>query len=134
MSLPGSRSTARPVLLVTLGVAGAALLLAGCGAGQRAPATTSAVPLPPPASTKQAVTQANFGYLWPLSVDHGTLECRSTDQVVFVTPEGKGYALNDKAEAAGMPKIDPLRSEGSQGGNVSLGALLSTGLDLCGKG
>jgi uncharacterized protein DUF2511 len=129
MSLPGSRST-RSLLLAVV----AALALAGCGAGPRNPGSTSAVPLPPPTASRQAVTQANFGYLWPLNVDHGTLECRATDQVVFVAPDAKAYALNDKAEAAGLPKIDPLRTSGSQAADVSLGALLSTGLGLCGKG
>ncbi|HWE91960.1 MAG TPA: DUF2511 domain-containing protein [Pseudonocardiaceae bacterium] len=128
MSLSGSRFAALLGALLA-----AALALTACGAGGRDPASTTAVPLPPPTSSKQAVTQANFGYLWPLNVDHGTLECRGADQVVFVAPDGKGYALNDKAEAAGVPKIDPLRTEGSQGASVSLGALLSAGLGLCGK-
>jgi Protein of unknown function (DUF2511) len=112
----------------------AGLALTACGAGSRDPQSTTAVPLPPPTSNRQPVTQANFGYLWPLNTDKGTLECRGTEQVVFVGPDGKAYALNDKAEAAGVPKIDPLRKEGSEGGQVSLGALLSTGLGLCGKG
>jgi hypothetical protein len=112
----------------------AGLLLTACGGGSRNPQSTTAVPLPPPTSNRQPVTQANFGYLWPLNTDEGTLECRGSGQVVFIGPDGKAYALNDKAEAAGVPKIDPLRKEGGEGGQVSLGALLSTGLGLCGKG
>lgn len=115
------------------GLLGSALVLTACGAGVREPESTTAVPLPPPTSNRQAVTQANFGYLWPLTVERGTLECRGGEQVVFVGTDGKAYALNDKAEAAGVPKIGSLRKEGSQGGQVSLGALLSTGLGLCGK-
>jgi uncharacterized protein DUF2511 len=128
MSLPGSRFRA---LFAT---ACAVVLLAGCGAGQHDPKSTTTVPLPAPTAGNQAVTEANFGYLWPLTVDHGTLECRNRDEVVFVAPDGKSYALNDQAEAAGVPKIDPLQAEGSQGAKISLGALLSTGLGLCEKG
>jgi uncharacterized protein DUF2511 len=116
------------------GLLASALVLAACGSGVRDPQSTTAVPLPPPTSSRQPVAQANFGYLWPLTIDRGTLECRGAEQVVFVGTDGKAYALNDKAEGAGVPKIDPLRKEGSQGGQVSLGALLSTGLGLCGKG
>ncbi|MGW3991872.1 DUF2511 domain-containing protein [Amycolatopsis sp. NPDC004772] len=116
------------------GVLASVLVLTACGAGARDPESTTAVPLPPPTSNRQPVTQANFGYLWPLTVDRGTLECRGADQVVFVGADGKAYALNDKAEEAGVPGIGALRKEGSQGGQVSLGALLSTGLGLCGKG
>lgn len=115
------------------GFLAAAFVLTACGSGTRNPASTSAVPLPPPTSSRQAVTQANFGYLWPLTVDSGTLECHSADQVVFVAPDGKSYALNDKAAAAGVPAIEPLRKEGSTGGKISLGSLLSTGVGLCGK-
>ncbi|WP_157440243.1 DUF2511 domain-containing protein [Actinokineospora inagensis] len=116
-----------------LSAAVAVLVLSGCAAGKSDPTTTSTVPLPPPTGTTQKVSDANFGYLWPLSVNEGTLECRGADEVVFVTSSGDAYALNDKAEAAGVRKIDPLRTEGSQGGDISLGALLSTGLKLCEK-
>jgi len=129
MSRFNTRFFACPVL-----AAATALALAGCGAGQRDPASTSGVPLPQATSTRQAVSEANFGYLWPLTIDQGTLECRGAEQVVFIAPDGKEYALNAKAEEAGVPSIETLRVDGSQGDKTSLGALLSTGLGLCGKG
>nr|ADK32550.1 putative lipoprotein signal peptide-containing protein [Microbispora corallina] len=117
------------------GLLAAALLLAGCTGGGRAdPAHRSPVPLPSPTSSKQDISEANLAYLWPLTVDHGTIECLPSDNAVFVAPDGTTYALNDRAEKAGHPPITPIRAKGSGGGYISLGALLSTTLNLCGKG
>lgn len=114
---------------------GTALLLAGCtGAGRADPAHRTPVPLPSPTSSRQEISEANLAYLWPLTVDHGTIECRPPNAAVFVAPDGKTYALNDQAEDAGHPPITPLRAKGDGGGYISLGALLSTTLQLCGKG
>ncbi len=87
--------------------------------------------MPAPTSARQAVASENFGYLWPLTVDRGELECRPGVQVVFIAPDGKSYALNDKAGAAGIPDIAPLRATGADGDAIGLGALRSTALGLC---
>ncbi|GAA2978647.1 DUF2511 domain-containing protein [Actinokineospora diospyrosa] len=118
---------------VAVAAAVALLALGGCAAGRSDPQTTSTVPLPAPEGSTQRVSEANFGYLWPLTVNEGTVECRNETEVVFITPDGTTYALNEKAESAGAQKIDPLRAEGSQGQEISLGALLSTGIKLCTK-
>nr|2MVO_A Chain A, Putative lipoprotein [Microbispora sp. ATCC PTA-5024]6QFP_A Chain A, Putative lipoprotein [Microbispora sp. ATCC PTA-5024] len=104
------------------------------GGGRADPAHRSPVPLPSPTSNKQDISEANLAYLWPLTVDHGTIECLPSDNAVFVAPDGTTYALNDRAEKAGHPPITPIRAKGSGGGYISLGALLSTTLNLCGKG
>jgi hypothetical protein len=120
---------------VLAGLLVTALLVSGCaGAGRSDPAHRSPVPLPSPTSSRQEISEANLAYLWPLTVDHGTIECRPPSVAVFVTPDGTTYALNRQAEDAGYPPITPLRAKGAGGGYISLGALLSATLGLCGKG
>lgn len=115
-------------------VATAALLLTGCKeAGNARPAHKTPVPLPSPTGTKQQISIKNLGYLWPFTVDHGTIECRPPVRAVFVTPEGKAYALNGRAEKAGYAKVTPIRAEGDGGAHISLGAIRGEALKLCGK-
>ncbi|MGW6333277.1 hypothetical protein [Nocardia rhamnosiphila] len=45
--------------------------------------------------------------------------------------DGKSYALDDNAGAAGVPDIEPLRAVGADGDPIGLGALRSTALGLC---
>lgn len=115
-------------------VAAAVLALAGCReAGSAHPAHKTPVPLPSPTGDKQEISSANLAYLWPLTVDHGTIECLPADRAIFVAPDGKAYALNRRARSAGYAAITPIRAKGSGGGYVSLGALLGDALKLCDK-
>ncbi|MEV8395959.1 MULTISPECIES: DUF2511 domain-containing protein [unclassified Streptomyces] len=108
------------------------LALTACsGSGRSDPATGDPVPLPSPTTTKQAMSEKNLGYMWPLNVDHGTAECRDNDQAVFTVPDGTTYALNDRAREAGYADIDPVRASGDGGGKVSIGVLLSRTMKLC---
>jgi Protein of unknown function (DUF2511) len=120
-----TRSTAVPALAVAV-----LLTAGGCGAGTRDASATQ--PLPSPTSTSQQVRAENFGHLWPLSVDQGTLECRPGTQVIFVATDGTEYALNGKAEQAGIRSVDEIRIDGSGNGKVSLGSMLSKAMKLCG--
>jgi hypothetical protein len=122
--MPGSHGTAAAVA-----VTAALLATAGCGAGREDSAGT--VPLPAPSATTQQVSSANFGHLWPLSVDHGTVECRPGTQVVFVTADGTEYALNGRAEEAGIASVEPIRADGAGPGKISTGALLTAAMKLC---
>lgn len=125
-------SKVRGLLLIGVASCGALMISAyGGGAGAKEASQSSAVPLPEPTSNKQAVASENLGSLWPFTVDHGTIECRAGVQAVFVAPDGKAYALNDKAEEAGVTGIEPLRAKGSGGDKVSLGAVRSRALRLC---
>ncbi|MET9431091.1 MULTISPECIES: DUF2511 domain-containing protein [unclassified Streptomyces] len=106
--------------------------LTACGGGGRTdPATKEPVPLPSPTAASQQMSEKNLGYMWPLTVDHGTAECRKGEQAVFTTPDGTTYALNDRAEDAGYRNIDAVRATGEGGDKVSLGTLLSTTMKLC---
>ncbi|MFI6171880.1 DUF2511 domain-containing protein [Nocardia sp. NPDC051052] len=106
-------------------------MISACGGGGEGAAQPSPVPLPEPTSSRQAVASENLGSLWPFTVDHGTLECRAGVQAVFVAPDGKSYALNDKAEQAGVAGVESLRAKGSGGDEISLGAVRSRALRLC---
>ncbi|MCZ1011833.1 DUF2511 domain-containing protein [Streptomyces lydicus] len=110
----------------------ALLALTACGGNSRSdPDTKDPVPLPSPTATKQQISEKNLGYTWPLTVDHGTAECRKGDQAVITVPDGTTYALNDRARHAGYSDIDPVRVSGDSGDKVSLGSLLSKTLKLC---
>ncbi|WP_330228898.1 YebY family protein [Nocardia sp. NBC_00508] len=122
----------RGFLFAAAAAAGAIVVTAcGGGSGPKNPAHTSPVPLPDPTSSSQVVASENLGYLWPFTIDHGTIECRSGEQVLFIAPDGHAYALNDQAERAGLPSVEPLRATGSGGDKVSLGALRSRAMQLC---
>lgn len=118
--------------LTLAGVAAlSAIALGGCGAGLSHPRQTRTVALPAPHGHTQDVSSANFGYLWPLTVSHGQLQCQTGTKTVFVTPAGRVYALNREASLSGVPPISPIRAAGAFGNSVSLGALLDTALRLC---
>jgi len=127
------RPTYRRRLACVLAVASLGVL-AGCGAGQRNPEHKEPQAAVAPTGTTQRIGSENLAYLWPLTVDSGDIQCRAGEQAVFVAPDGRSYALNRKAEDAGVPSIEPIRADGSGGGKVSLGALLSRTMDLCGRG
>ncbi|WP_433341479.1 DUF2511 domain-containing protein [Streptomyces sp. CA-253872] len=114
------------------------LMLTSCGGGgsgsEPHSGSSAPVPLPSPTSTKQALNEKNLGYMWPLTVDHGTAECRKGEQAVFQAPDGTTYALNERAKEAGYADISAIRASGDGGGKVSLGVLLSRTMKLCRAG
>ncbi|MEE1786411.1 DUF2511 domain-containing protein [Streptomyces sp. SP17BM10] len=129
-----SRATSghrRPAALAAAALAALLLPLTACGVDRPKPATTSPTPLPSPSASVQPVAENNFGYTWPLTVDHGTLECRTGNRAVFTAPDSTAYALNDEASQSGLPSVEPVRLTGSDGHKVSLGPLLSRALKLC---
>jgi hypothetical protein len=119
------------LVLALMAGAGLSVALAGCGAGASTPAQTSPVPAPKAVGSTQQISNQNLGYLWPLSVDHGMIECRAGNQAVFTAPDGKTYALNNQASLAGFAAITPIRTKGAAGGNIGLGSLRSHALRLC---
>lgn len=128
-----SRRSAINRCAATVALAGLAMLaLPACGgSGRTQPDTTDPVALPSPTTTAQRISEKNLGYTWPLTVDHGTAECREGDQAVFTAPDGTTYALNDRAREAGYRDIGPVRATGDGGDKISLGTLLSRTLGLC---
>ncbi|MBF6125391.1 DUF2511 domain-containing protein [Nocardia brasiliensis] len=108
-----------------------AISACGGGSGPKDLAHRDGVALPEPTSSSQAVASENLGYLWPFTVDRGTIGCRAGEQATFTAPDGKLYALNEEAEQAGLPGVEPLRATGAGGDKVSLGALRSRAMQLC---
>ncbi|CAL9650208.1 hypothetical protein SUDANB105_06604 [Streptomyces sp. enrichment culture] len=129
----GARGTAPsgPRALVGVALIVCCLVTACGGSGRSDPATTDPEPLPSPTSATQEISEKNLGYTWPLTVDHGTAECRGDNEAVFTAPDGTTYALNDRARDAGYRSIEPLRAAGDDGDPISLGSLLTKTLKLC---
>lgn len=80
------------------------------------------------------VSRAEFesaGHEWPLTVDHGTIECRN-HRAAFVDPTGRRWALNGTAQKY-LPKIEPIWRENPviPGTRVNLGQLTSAAVELC---
>jgi hypothetical protein len=86
----------------------------------------------------KAVSQAEFGESWPLTVPDGRLSCifyTGRRQVVtFIAPDGTEYALNGNANGSGhftpidsIQKPDPTNPPAKK----SIGVLIDEGLKLC---
>jgi|GEM_PF-613152 len=120
-------------------VAGAALLSIlltvgacdGDGAGRTDPDAEHPRSTEPATDGQQLIWKEDLSRIWPLTVPDGTIECRQTAQAVFTAPDDTTYALNDRAQHAGYPSIDPLRAKNADGDKISLGALRSKAMSLC---
>lgn len=87
-----------------------------------------------------AISRADLGEKWPLTVESGTLACdgvaEGAGDVTF-TSEGTTYALNGlaKGRAArnGWAEIDPIWADDPDvpGLKVNIGPLIDRGLALC---
>ena len=91
---------------------------------------------PAPPRGQRAVSRADLGEEWPLTVEHGTLRC-SGQRVTFEAPDGSVYAVNGSAAPVARdiapiwaPSRDPVLRRA--GGRVSIGPLIGLGLQLCG--
>jgi len=119
------------VAAVLVGVLSLGVTGCGGGSGRADPDVETPVPLPEPVGSTQQVRSENLGYLWPLTLPGGVIECRPGQVAVFTAPDGTSYALNDNAERAGFADIGPLRASGADGDEISLGSLRSKTLKLC---
>lgn len=117
---PGPRGALSLLLCLCL------LAAAGCGPDKGPYAGRTAVPLPKPSDTRQSIDESNLLHLWPLTVDHGTIECRDRQYALFIAPDGTEYGLNEVATRKGYPSIEKIHRA-----KVSLGALRSHTLALC---
>jgi hypothetical protein len=125
-----------------IGLLVAALLLAACGAStmsqQDAQATSGDMRL---LSSAPEATATPAGFVsrtmleddWPLTVESGTLTCLEGRLLVFVTDNGKTYAVN--GTAVGTKRWPQIREialpTGVPGVIKSLQPLLTRGLPLC---
>lgn len=83
------------------------------------------------------VSAATVDYTWPLTVESGTLRCETPSAVVFEAPDGTTYALNvtatARAEQRGYAEVEAIWLENPEipGTRISIGGLISDGLELC---
>lgn len=80
--------------------------------------------------TGMAVSAADFGENWPLTVEEGILRCEPPGAVVFSTG-GKDYAVNGMAATQGYDDIDPIWADGEVTPKENIGPLINAGLALC---
>ena len=89
------------------------------------------------------VTSEQFGPFWPLTVERGEVGCNvpegtrdriNPDRVFVFIHGGTTYALNELAEQAGYPSIEPIRKDsGAPGFKMSLEPLRSLAREKCRK-
>jgi hypothetical protein len=79
------------------------------------------------------VTKAEFGNIWPFTVDEGYVDCLGYKEVVFRTQGGQ-YSLNGQAASTKkyLP-IDPIWRDNPQieGTKIPIYSVIKKGLDLC---
>ena len=109
-------------------------LLAACATGG------SVAPTPPreiatPAPVPGAVSRADYGDAWPLTVESGVVRCDLGHAVVFHAPDGTDYALNGiaMAEPEKYKDLHPIWADdpGGIAPKLSIGPLIELGLNLC---
>ncbi len=86
-----------------------------------------------PQNDRVRVTRAELGPAWPFTAEAGVLRCRETADGAAVTfeSEGKVYALNEPAKAAGHADVRPIRNVDHYGKPRDLSLLVERGLELC---
>ena len=66
------------------------------------------------------VSSERFGPFWPLTVERGEVDCTvpegARDRVIVFIHGGTTYALDELAEEAGYPSIDPIRKDSKEPG------------------
>lgn len=80
-----------------------------------------------------AISRAELGETWPLTVNRGTLRCEPPGAVVFQAPDGSDYAVNGLASSQGYPDIDPIWADNPDPliPKLTLAPILDRGLALC---
>ena len=116
-------------------VMGLLLLVAGCGDGKDKTVSPQAEV---DFGKGKAVSQAEFGESWPLTVPNGRLSCifyTGRRQIVtFIAPNGTQYALNGHAKGSGhFQPIDSIHSPDATNlpAKKNIGVLIDEGLKLC---
>lgn len=82
------------------------------------------------------VACGDFGSDWPLTLEYGFLRCevgpldvKNAKRVVFTTPAGRDYAVNEAARWGGYARIAPIFKAGA--GPRYQSALVPRGEELC---
>ncbi|MEV0278732.1 hypothetical protein AB0I22_20430 [Streptomyces sp. NPDC050610] len=105
-----------------------ALLLAGCS--QERDAVTK---WPPATHNPQSISAHQLGDAWPITPQKGTVSCVQTRYsgfaIIFTTPDGKQYALNNVAhDEKGLPSADTLKASSK---TKTMWRLRTFGMQVC---
>ncbi|MDQ1629578.1 MAG: hypothetical protein QOI54_3322 [Actinomycetota bacterium] len=110
------------------------LLLFLCACGGTSTGTDDSADAAP--ATARAVSAADYGADWPLTVDHGTLKCDGSDGVgeATIDVDGTTYALNGIAKGnTDFSDIDPIWAANPDvdGLKKDISVLIDDALKLC---
>jgi hypothetical protein len=117
-----------------------ALLVFGLVACQGEPRSLNGIgysgqPLPPTPTARPsgAVSRAQYGTAWPLTVESGTLRCAPGRAVVFRTTDGTDYAVNGTAMDGSYEDIRAIWADDPTGvaPKIDISPLIQAGLKLC---
>ncbi|WP_406507914.1 hypothetical protein [Streptomyces sp. NBC_00212] len=108
ITAPGSTRT-RTATTAAVGLT-ALLLLTGCSQERDA-----VVKWPPATRNPQSISADQLGDAWPIKPQRGSVSCVKTPYsgfaIIFTTPEGKAYALNNVAQdEKGLPNADTVKT------------------------
>jgi hypothetical protein len=128
--------TARIATLTAAAVTGL-VVLSGCGGTSEAgPRPTAASWKPAPKPDPSEVSKKSMGAAWPLTIDHGRLECID-GSVILVTSDGN-YAVNgttkDNPHLKHVADIDEVWADDKDLGmglKKDISPLVDRGLALC---
>jgi Protein of unknown function (DUF2511) len=114
------QASARTLCVVRL--AAIIVILAGCSGS--APVATPVL---------GAVSRAQYGDAWPLTVESGVLRCEPGQAVVFRAPDGSDYGVNGPSLDDSYHHIEAIWAADPTGVSpkLSLGPLIQAGLALC---
>lgn len=104
------------------------VLLVGCVGS--APVTPADAGGDDAAGQAGAISRAELGDDWPLTIDSGVLACEPVNEVVIVGPDGRTYGLNGAARGSERwaDGVEILRDGMTP---ADLGELIERGLALC---
>lgn len=97
----------------------AALLLSACGSEPKT----------------LAITSAQYGDKWPLTVEKGTLSCEPLDRIIFTTSEGQRFGVNGSASSNQLSILEIAKETENLGVKFKMDTsfLIDEGMKLCNK-
>lgn len=95
----------------------AALLLSACGSEPKT----------------LAITSAQYGDKWPLTVEKGTLSCEPPTRIIFTTEDGKKFGVNGTAANDHTSILEIAKETENLGVKFKMDAsfLIDEGMKLC---
>lgn len=80
-----------------------------------------------------AISAAQYGDKWPLTVDKGTLSCEPPTHIIFTTAEGKKFGVNGSASNDNLSILEIAKETENLGVKFKMDTsfLIDEGMKLC---